>query len=158
MDDPVERKKASRRRGAALGALGIGLLGAAAVLKAIVGQPNHEPARLSYDLDSGNNSVEQQLIDIATETRAQLPMKLDDLTEVTNVFASERGLYYYASFNTKILPERLATAKADMLETVRAQSCATPGVAALINDKGVSIHWHYNDPAGQFFDITVDHC
>jgi len=158
MDDPVERNKASRRRGAALGALGIGLVGAATVLRAIVGQSNPEPARLSYDLDSGNNSVEQQLMNIATESRAQLPKKLDDLTEVTNVFASERGLYYYASFNKAISPGKLATAKAEMLQTVRAQSCATPGVAALINDEGVSIHWHYNDPAGQFFDITVDHC
>ena len=158
MDDPVERKKASRRKGAALGALGMGLLGATAVLRAIVGHPSRDPDRLSYDLNSGNNSVEQQVQDIATATRAQLPKKLDDMTEVTNVFASERGLYYYASFNKPILPGKVATAKAGMEKDVQAQTCATPGVPALINDNGVSIHWHYNDPAGHFFDITVDHC
>jgi len=158
VDDPVERKKASQRRGAALGGIGMVLLGAAAGFRALLGHSNDHPDRLSYDLNSGNHSIEQQVMDIATATRAQLPQKLDDMTEVTNVFASERGLYYYASFNKPILPEKVATLKAATQRDVQAHTCATPGVPALINDNGVSIHWHYNDTAGHFFDITVDHC
>ena len=96
-------------------------------------------------------------MNIAISTQAQLPKKLDDNTDVTNVFASEKGLYYYASFNKSILPKKLEQAKAEMEETVRTQSCATQGVPALLA-AGASIHWHYSDPAGHFFDVTVDRC
>jgi hypothetical protein len=92
-----------------------------------------------------------------SQIRAQLPMRVDEITRMTEVSGSGNRLIYTYAVSEDLTPEELAAARAELPALRQRELCVDQGARRLI-EAGAVFVYHYVDTARDAIDAEVRSC
>jgi hypothetical protein len=102
------------------------------------------------------SQLESELQAAARDAQPGLPIKLDDLTQITEIRVE--GTELVSTLQVSVpFPDTPANLQQREQGSISARICANPDAADLIRDGG-TVRYDYRDPTGQSFSVRVTAC
>jgi hypothetical protein len=108
-------------------------------------------------LGGGTADVPAQIAQGVVEARRQLPMRVDEITTITDISSEGTRIIYGMRIDLDIPTDQIPQARTAQQTDVTRTACATPQPRQMI-DAGATLVYRYTDRSGDRFDVEVGSC
>ena len=119
----------------------------------------------SAEQDFNSRSVEARRAVLLNErleatvqsVRPQLPMRIDEVTALTDVKLDGRTISYIIDVAEEVPADEIGPYRSDVEREARARGCSEPDIRFLL-ESGATMVWQLRDLSGELFRVTVSSC